>query len=311
MNVLDSNISEIEFQHQSTGNSNLHRANELGDDEYYTRFNDISNEVQHYDKHFKNKTVYCNCDDPWVSKFIEYFSLRFEQLGLKKLVATCYKNQDWNLFSQHQDSQGLKIEYNGFRKGERKPRKEDFKISKLNSDGDFLNEECVKILKQADIVVTNPPFSLFRKYVTQLIKYKKKFLIIGNSNATGYKDFFPYVINQKIWMGVSKRGMNFDRPDGTEKSVNATWWTNLTHPKRNEIHDLICTYNEKDYPKYDNFDAIDVSEGNYIPKDYEGVMGIPITFLDRLNPNQFEIVGISKSWWGGDKAIPKSYTSRS
>ena len=250
-------------------NRNLHNAKHAKNDEFYTQLTDIEKELSHYRKHFKNKTVLCNCDND-DSNFIKYFKLHFNELGLKKLI---------------------------------------------NSYIDFRSDECIELLKQADIVVTNPPFSLFREYVAQLMEYEKKFLIIGNPNAVTYKEIFPLVKDGKLWVGNKSMGtdMLFDLPIDFAKELAATkkegsgykiidgvikgrafaiWFTNLPHKKRNEELVLTKRYrgNEGNYPKYDNYNAIEVSKVINIPKDYKGVMGVPISFLDKYNPNQFEIV---------------------
>jgi len=274
-------------------NKNLRQARMKKNDEFYTRLEDIENELRHYRKHFKDKVVYCNCDDPRVSNFFKYFSLNFNYLGLKKLIATCYQNQDYNLFSMHKDPRGIKIEYNGDVGEDNLPHEEHIEVETLEEDGDFRSEECIEFLKEADIVVTNPPFSLFREYIAQLIEYDKSFLIIGNHNAITYKEVFPLIKENKMWLGVSPRSMSFKLPNGEEKSVNACWFTNLEHHKRNEELILFRRYNEKDYPKYANFDAIEVNRTSEIPEDYEGYMGVPITFLSHYNPAQFELIGTS------------------
>jgi len=182
---------------------NLHAAKTTKQDEFYTQLSDIEKELRHYTNQVKDKTVLCNCDDPKVSNFFHYFSHNFEKLKLKRVITTCYKNCDADLFSQHTDERGLYLEFHGDKNDNRVPDPDEIGIHRLKSDGDFRSEECIKLLKQADIVVTNPPFSLFREYVEQLVKYKKKFLIIGNQNAITYKDVFKLILENKIWLGAS------------------------------------------------------------------------------------------------------------
>jgi len=252
-------------------NKNLHNAKRDKNDEFYTQLSDIEKELRHYRDHFKDKTVLCNCDDPRISNFFRYFSYNFEHLGLKKLITTCYKNQEIDLFSQNNKKEAVYLEYMGDKNDNRVPDLEEIGIGYLKGDGDFRSEECIELLKQSDIVVTNPPFSLFREYVAQLMKYEKKFLIIGNYNAVTYKEIFPLIKDNKIWLGVSPRGMTFKTPDNELVLTNATWFTNLPHKKQNEELILIKKYkgNEKEYPKYDNYDAIEVSKTINIPKDYD------------------------------------------
>ena len=278
-------------------------------DEFYTILSDIEKELKHYIKHFKGKTVLCNCDDPRISNFFHYFSYNFEQLGLKKLIATCYKNQQMELFSEHKSEKAIYLEYTGDKNNNKIPDPEEIGIKKLNGDGDFRSQECIKLLKEADIVVTNPPFSLFREYVVQLMEYKKKFLIIGTWNAISYKEIFPLIKNNKMWIGINSNHnfAGFIVPKhyelfGTEartdekgnriiKSNQNCWFTNLDVFKRHEDLILYKKYNKAEFPTYDNYNAIEVSKTKNIPMDYDGVMGVPITFLDKYNPEQFEIVG--------------------
>lgn len=273
-------------------------------DEFYTQLVDIENELRHYREHFRGKTVLCNCDDPRVSNFFHYFSYNFEQLGLKKLITTCYKNQERDLFSQHNSERAIWLEYTGDHNGNRIPDPNEIGINYLKGDGDFRSAECIELLKQADIVVTNPPFSLFREYVAQLIQYDKKFIIIGHQNAIKYKEIFPLIKANKLWLGYGFKGgaahfySNYedtatasDHRDGMIRVSGVNWFTNLEIAKRHEELILYKTYNPEDYPKYDTFDAINVDKTSDIPIDYFGIMGVPITFLDKYNPNQFEIVG--------------------
>ncbi|MBR0539179.1 MAG: adenine-specific methyltransferase EcoRI family protein [Bacteroidales bacterium] len=286
------------------GNINLHAANKAKKDEFYTQLVDIENELRHYKEHFKGKTVLCNCDDPRVSNFFHYFSYNFEQLGLKKLITTCYKNQNRDLFSQNDAEQAIWLEYFGDRNGNRVPDPEEIGIHYFKGDGDFRSQECIDLLKEADIVVTNPPFSLFREYVAQLIKYEKKFVIIGNQNAITNKDFFPLIRDNKLWLGYGFKGgaghfyskyedvaTAGDHRKGMIRVSGVNWFTNLEIQKRHEDIILFKTYNPEEYPKYENFDAIDVEKVSEIPCDYYGIMGVPDTLLDQYNPEQFEILG--------------------
>ena len=278
-------------------NGNLHTAKREQNNEFYTRLADIENELKHYTEHFRNKVIYCNCDDPRVSNFFHYFSYNFERLGLKKLISTCYKNRNMDLFSQHNVEKAVALVYEGDRDGNKIPNKDEIDLIYLEGDGDFASGECVEFLKQADIVVTNPPFSLFREYVAQLVKYDKKFLIIGNMNAITYKEIFPLIAQNKMWLG-NNQVKEFLQPDGTIKIFgNVLWYTNLEHNKRHEKLIFVKKYrgNEDIYPKYDNYNAIEVSKVANIPIDYDGVMGVPITFLNKYNPEQFEIIGMSAS----------------
>ena len=286
---------------------NLDVAKKLKKDEFYTQLPDIENELRHYREHFSSKVVYCNCDDPKISNFFHYFTHNFEKLGLKKLITTCYKNQNSDLFSQNDSGKAICLEYE---EGGNTPDLEKTRISHLNGDGDFRSRECIELLKQSDIVVTNPPFSLFREYVAQLMEYGKEFLIIGSRNAITYKEIFPLIKNNKLWLGYSTGDMEFRVPDYyppkeyryriDEKGRNfyslgnAGWFTNLDLKKRHEEIILYKKYSPDEYPKYDNYDAIEVSKVNKIPVDYDGVMGVPITFLDKYNPDQFEIIKFRK-----------------
>lgn len=277
------------------GNQSLHAANRAKNDEFYTQLSDIEKELRHYKHHFKDKIVYCNCDDPRVSNFFHYFSYNFEQLGLKKLIATCYKSQNRDLFSQNDSEHAIYLEYTGDKNGDNLPNPDEIAVKPLQGDGDFRSAECIELLKQADIVVTNPPFSLFREYVAQLIEYEKKFLIIGNINAVTYKEIFPLIQNNQLWLGYNCT-RHFQKPDGSMfETARTFWYTNLDIQKRHEEFILVKKYNEQDYPKYDNYDAIEVSRAENMPCDYSGVMGVPATFLDKYNPEQFEIIGATES----------------
>lgn len=290
-------------------NSNLSAAKLSKEDEFYTRLSDIEKELRHYRRHFKGKVVYCNCDDPRISNFFHYLSHNFEKLGLRKLIATCYKNQDLDLFSQNDAEQAVCLEYEGDKSGNRIPDRDEIEVRTLEGDGDFRSAETIQLLKQADIVVTNPPFSLFRPYVQQLMDHDKKFLIVGNQNAISYKEIFRLIKNNRIWLGYNNGDMAFRVPDYYEpretrfwidedgqkwRSLgNACWFTNMDISKRHQELILYKTYDPQNYPTYDNYDAIEVSKVADIPMDYEGVMGVPLTFLDKYNPEQFEILGLS------------------
>jgi len=280
-------------------NSNLHQAKRQKKDEFYTQLSDIEKELKHYGEHFKGKVVYCNCDDPSVSKFFHYFTYNFEKLGLKKLIATCYRNQQVDMFSQNDAEAAICLEYTGDKNGNRVPDLDEIGVRLLEGDGDFRSEECIELLKQADVVVTNPPFSLFREYVEQLVEYGKKFLVVGNQNAITYKEIFKLIKDGKVWLGHNcNKTMKFKVPEdyvsddeGFAVVPAISWYTNLLTKKRTESLILYKTYSEDEYPHYDNYDAIEVSKVKNIPMDYEFEMGVPITFLDKHNPEQFEIVG--------------------
>lgn len=302
------------------GNTNLHKANKAKKDEFYTQLSDIENELKHYKDHFKGKVVLCNCDDPRVSNFFTYFSLNFEKLGLKKLITTCYKSSDMELFSTNSDVRALCLEYCGDKNGNSVPDVEEIGVRELKGDGDFRSKECIELLKEADIVVTNPPFSLFREYVAQLMEYDKKFLIIGPQNALTYKEIFKLIKDNKIWLGVPFNGGNayfttsnvntesyakgvYDKETNLVKFRNCHWFTNLDLKRRHEELILYKKYTPEEYPKYDNYDAININKTSDIPLDYDGVMGVPITFLDKYNPSQFEIVKFRKGNDEKDLAI--------
>ena len=289
-------------------NSSLTKARDAKQDEFYTQLSDIEKELKHYKKHFKGKVVYCNCDDPRVSGFFHYFSYNFEKLGLKKLITTCYKNKERDLFSANNTEHAIMLEYTGDKNKGGVPEPSEIGIINLDGDGDFRSDESIELLKQADIVVTNPPFSLFREFVNQLLEFEKKFLIVGNQNAITYKDIFPHIAANKIWLGHNSGDMKFKVPDYYESRKtrfwidedgqkwrslgNACWFTNLDTSKRHEEIILFRTYigNENKYPEYDFYNAINVSKVVEIPVDFEGVMGVPITFLEKYNPEQFEIL---------------------
>ena len=297
----------------------LNTARSNKNDEFYTILSDIEKELRHYTRHFKNKTVLCNCDDPRVSNFFKYFLNSFERLGLKELITTCYQNDKPDLFSQHKSDKGIYFKYRGEQKDKRLPDPAKVKPRDLKGDGDFRSEECIKLLNQADIVITNPPFSLFREYVAQLVKYGKKFLIVGSWNAITYKEIFKLIKEDKLWIGInSNRNFSgFIVPKhyslhGTEARVdengdrvvstnNTCWFTNMDIAKRHEELILYKKYNKVEYPTYDNYEAIEVSRTKDIPIDYEGAMGVPITFMDKYNPDQFEILWTTDR--GGDRML--------
>lgn len=290
-------------------NTNLKEAKKAKNDEFYTILADIEKELKHYKIHFKNKVVYCNCDDPRVSNFFHYFSYNFEKLGLKKLITTCYKNQNPDSYSENKSGKAIYLEYNGDKNGNNVPDPEEIGIKHLKGDGDFRSQESIELLKQADIVVTNPPFSLFREYVSQLIKHNKKFLIVGTWNAISNNEVFNLIKENKLWIGInSNRNFSgFIVPNhysmhGTEARIdeegnrivssnNTCWYTNLDNIKRHEELILYKKYDSNIYPTYDNYNAIEVSQVVNIPADYKGVMGVPITFMNKYNPEQFEIIG--------------------
>ena len=258
-------------------NANLNKAKYVKNDEFYTQLADISKELMHYKQHFKDKTVLCNCDDPTLSAFWKYFHLNFSALGLKKLISTHYDKTQPT----------YKMEYTG---GNDNDIEVGIKTS-LEGNGDFRNQECLDILDEADIVVTNPPFSLFREFVAVLMEHEKKFLIIGSLNAVKYSECFPFIINNQMWLG-NNNVHNFMQPDGTVKKFgNINWYTNLDFAKKHEKIILWKEYNDKEYPKYETYDAIEVSKVTNIPVNYNGIMGVPISFMSKYNPEQFEIVG--------------------
>ena len=312
-------------------------------DEFYTQLSDIEKEMRHYKEHFKNKVILCNCDDPYESNFFKYFALNFNFLGLKKLIATSYVSSvvAWEDLSPA-DVKGINVKP----KDSKRPYKIEITqvsdedndgaidladveyliknqkntLTLLEGDGDFRSVECIQLLKEADIVVTNPPFSLFREYVAQLMDYDKKFIIIGNVNAITYKEIFPLLKDDKVWIGASHRnkglGLFFDASknydmskatrikDGKVFIGGAIWFTNLDIIVRHEEMIMYKKYNPKEYPKYDNYDAIEVSKSKNIPVDYDGFMGVPITFLNSgYNPKQFEIVRFRKGNDGKDLKV--------
>jgi len=303
-------------------NTLLQKAKKNKSDEFYTQLSDIESELKHYKKHFKDKVVFCNCDDPRISKFFYYFTSNFKELGLKKVIAAYYRKQERNLFSIEEEFEnGFFFEYTGTQSEKIKPTLDD--ITYFKGDGDFRSAESIELLKQSDIVVSNPPFSLFREYVDQLVKYDKKFLIIGNINAITYKEIFKLIKENKAWLGINLgRGISgFIVPEhyelyGTEARIdefgnrivspnNCLWLTNLDNSKRHEDITLTKRYfgNKSEYPHYDNYDGINVNKTKDIPMDYSGVMGVPITFLHKFNPEQFEIIKFRKGNDEKDLAI--------
>lgn len=313
-------------------NKTLNAAKSAKKDEFYTQMADIERELQHYWQHFRGKVVLCNCDDPYESNFFKYFALRFNQLGLKKLICTCYNGSpvahtQLSLFGLDTEGNEKKIAYkveitevkdmNGdgavdLADVEYLIQNDKNVLSELKGNGDFRSKECIELLKKADIVVTNPPFSLFREYVAQLMEYGKKFLIVGSQNAIHYKEMFPLIKNNKVWLGYGFKGAvgHFvspyediasasDHRKGMIRVSGVTWFTNLDHNKRHEEMDLVCRYSPEEYPTYDNYEAINVGRTQDIPQDYDKVMGVPITFLDKYNPEQFELLDSSTN------AMPK------
>jgi hypothetical protein len=317
---------------KKSSNKNLHNASRAKKDEFYTQLVDIEKEIKHYKDQFKNKIVYCNCDDPFESNFFKYFASAFNDLKLKKLIATSYSGSpivgrqltlDKIAGLKPKGKEPFKIEINEVADidGDGAIDIDDVKKllehNKKNSTtlkgdenytgGDFRSPECVELLKQADIVVTNPPFSLFREYVAQLVEHNKKFLILGDQNAITYKEIFRLIKENKLWLGYDNNGtkwfqvpMDYDIPTESRKKIvngikyfsfgRIMWFTNLDTTKRHQDVDLYKKYSPEEYPKYDNYDAIEVSRVADIPMDYKGVMGVPITFLDKYNPSQFEII---------------------
>ncbi len=306
-------------------NKNLNAAKVAKKDEFYTQLSDIERELQHYWQHFRDKVVLCNCDDPYESNFFKYFALRFNQLGLKKLICTCYNGSpvtgnELMIHFPGFDDEPKKIAYkveitevkdeNGDGAVDlsdvRYLLENDKNVMSILKTGDFRSRECIELLKEADIVVTNPPFSLFREYIGQLMEYQKKFIIVGHQNAITYKEVFPLLRNNEVWLGYGFKGAaaHFYSPyddiasagDHKENMIRVSgvnWFTNLEIPKRNEELDLVCRYSEDEYPSYVNYNAIEVGKTVDIPYDYPGLMGVPITFLDKYCPNQFEIIGQS------------------
>jgi hypothetical protein len=327
----------------TSSNKNLHKASKAKKDEFYTQLTDIEKELKHYKEKFQNKIVYCNCDDPFESNFFKYFAANFNALKLKKLITTSY------IKSPIVGGQLPLFEVEGLKPEGKQPFKiEIFEVSDANADGavditdvewllkhdvnvstplkgngDFRSDECIELLKQADIVVTNPPFSLFREYVAQLIEYDKKFLILGDQNAITYKEIFKFIKENKLWFGYDNGGTKWfqvpaDYDIQTESRIKIEndikyfsmgrimWFTNIDTTKRHEELTLYKKYLPREYPRYDNYDAIEVSRVFEIPMDYDGMMGVPITFLDKFNPDQFEIIDINPHFFTiVEKGLPK------
>jgi len=319
---------------QKSSNKNLHKASLAKKDEFYTQLVDIEKELKHYKEQFRGKVVYCNCDDPFESNFFKYFAANFNELGLRKLITTSYNKspiagRQLPLFEiegvkpiKPKDAEPYKIEINevpdinsdgviSLADVEQLLRHDKNVATPLRGNGDFRSDECIKLLKQADIVVTNPPFSLFREYVAQLEQYDKKFLILGDQNAITYKEIFGYIKENKLWLGYDNGGtkwfqvpMDYDIPtESRKKIVNGVkffsmgrilWFTNLDTAKRHEELTLYKKYIPEDYPKYDSYNAININRYIDIPMDYKGLMGVPITFIDKYNPEQFELIGIDR-----------------
>jgi hypothetical protein len=269
-------------------NDNLIKAKQAKDDEFYTLLTDIEKELRHYKDMFVGKTIYCNCDNPTKSNFVKWFYMNFNILHLKRIIVTAYNSDTCNGGGYYWDSDFATVD----------PKSIDISkeiekdVRKLNGNGDFRSEECIELLKQADIVVTNPPFSLFREYVKVLMDNNKDFVILGNMNAITYKEVFPCIKNNKIGLGFTNGGKSFITPDGVEQKFgNIFWYTTLPIAKYKEELILYKHYTPEEFPKYDNYDAINVDKTCDIPADYDGAMGVPISFMKKYNPNQFEIIG--------------------
>ncbi|HNW86915.1 MAG TPA: adenine-specific methyltransferase EcoRI family protein [Candidatus Limiplasma sp.] len=299
-------------------NADLNKASVAKKDEFYTQLTDIEKEMRYYTEHFKGKTIFCNCDDPETSNFWLYFELNFEKLGIKKLIATHYET----------DKPSYKLELMADIDGDGKVSKRDIIRTTLKQNGDFRSPECIDILKEADIVITNPPFSLFREFVATLMEYNKKFIIIGNMNALHYKEIFPLIQDNKMWLGISIRNgdREFRVPDSYhitavgfrigengEKYIRVKgvrWYTNLETKHRHEYMILYKTYTPDAYPTYTNFDAIDVDKVADVPIDYYGIMGVPDTFIQEYNPEQFEIIGLGCGDMAKTIGIKKNHRGR-
>ena len=288
------------------GNSNLQDSRKQKADEFYTPLAMIENELKHYREHFKGKTVLCNCDDPRVSNFFRYFVIYFEVLGIKKVIATCYKNNNADLFSQETTEKAVCLEYEGSPKYTSESDFAKIPCRELKGNGDFKSEECVEFLKEADIVCTNPPFSLFREYVPLLFKYNKKFLIIGNINNITYHEIIPLIKQQKMWCGYTDGHFWFQVPSHYEEKAtdyklidgikyrrmgNICWFTNLEISRTHELLETGKKFSDENYRNYENYDAIHIEKVTDIPMDYDGVMGVPVTFFTKYNPEQFKVLG--------------------
>jgi len=328
---------------KKTLNINLHKAKNAKKDEFYTQLSDIERELKHYKDQFRGKVVYCNCDDPFESNFFKYFAANFNALGLKKLITTSYVKSpivggQLPLFEMEglKGKEPFKIEIKDVtdinRNGAINLDDVEYLLKHdkntaipLKGDGDFRSDECIKLLKKADIVVTNPPFSLFREYVAQLVECDKKFLILGDQNAITYKEIFKLIKENELWLGYDNGGTKwFQVPDdyditteSRKKIVNGIkyfsagrilWFTNLDTTKRHKELDLYKEYTPDEYPKYDNYNAINVNKYTDIPYDYAGYIGVPITFIDKYNAEQFEIVKFRKGDDDKDLSINGKYT---
>ena len=285
---------------KTSRNSNLHEAKRAKNAEFYTRLTDIEKELRYYKKHFKGKVVFCNCNDAVHDSFLKYFSNKFNFLGLKQLICTSYGENAKAYF------------YNGEKDGRKVPSLDKWEVRNLSGGGDFRSDEMIDLLKNADIVCTNPPFSLFREYFAQLIQYDKKFLIVGDMNETTYKKVFPYIMENKVWLGTQFIKEFEIGANKTQKFGNKLWYTNLDHNQRHQPIDLYKNYTPEEFPKYDNYNAINVDNVINIPLDYGGVMGVPISFLDKYCPEQFKIVGImtgakGEPFTNGNDGRPKFY----
>ena len=332
------------------GNSNLHNSSRNKQDEFYTQLSLVENEMKHYKQHFRGKTILCNCDDPYESNFFKYFAMNFNSLQLKKLITTCYATSpvagdEFNYYAgdnRHLSFIPLADTLSMQEQEKKRPycvmitevtdengdgridlsdveylmRNKKNTMILLDGDGDFRSSECIQLLEEADFVVTNPPFSLFREYIALLEEYQKKYIIIGNMNAVTYKEIFPMIAENRLWLGYNSGHFWFKVPDSYEikktdfkidetgqkwrRMGNICWFTNVDIEKRHEDMVLFRTYSPELYPTYDNYDAINVDRTADIPCDYYGVMGVPITFLDKYNPDQFEIVAFRKGDDGKD-----------
>lgn len=325
--------SYAQNNYQSMAREDLKGAKSAKQDEFYTQLDDIAKELKYYKQHFLGKVVLCNCDDPYESNFFKYFALNFNQLGLKKLIATCYNGSpiagdELPLLFEIDETEPKKIAYKveitevqdynndgavNLADVQYLIQNDKNVLSLLKGNGDFRSQECIELLKEADIVVTNPPFSLFREYISLLVKYDKKFLIIGNQNAISYKECFSLIKDNRMWLGVSIHSgdREFMIPPTYEvrskslrvdskgnrfiRVVGIRWFTNLDYPQRHDELDLYKHYTPEEYPQFENFNAINVNSTAEIPCDFEGVMGVPITFIDKYSPDQFEIIGLGIS----------------
>lgn len=325
-------FSEEETDTNDDGrNSNLNKARKVNNDEFYTRLADIVDELKHYEEHFKGKVIYCPCDklfNEGQSNFGRYFICKFHKLGVKKLICTQWNPNGVGVVKEYDfEKCGIKWEYNGEKEDGEYVDESDIDTYFLKGNGSFDSDECKEIMRNCDIVVTNPPFSLFRQFVEQIMTMGKKFIIVGNHSAISYKEIFPYIKNNEMWLGYKPLGgaMYFHITDEYKEEIvktkkegtgwvevngeimanvsQACWFTNLEHSKRKEFIGLTKKYNPTDYPKYDNYDAISVKFVNDIPKDYYGLMGVPISFLGKYNPNQFEIVQLCASHGKTPKGI--------